>query len=153
MGGTDMTTSARFESTRFRPLRPEDEQVNPGVYGEELARWLAARLAESEGTQPRVDYEDWAWLVEVAVGKGHAWICCANEYGSDDVWMIDVRQRPRLLGWLRRAGVAPDEMFGLCRRLHVILSSDATITKLEWFRMSRRGEETEPSPRPARGYG
>jgi hypothetical protein len=146
-----MTTSARFGSTRFRPRRHESEQVNPGVYGEELARWLAARLGESAGTQPRVDYEDWAWLVELRVGGGHAWIFCANEHGSDDVWIIDVRPRARFLGWFRRPGVTPDELFGLCKRLHVILSSEATITELEWLRSGKRGAQTEPSPRPVRG--
>lgn len=150
---TGMTTSARFKSTRFRPFRPEDQQVNPGVYGEELARWLAVRLTETEGTRPRVDYEDWAWLVELSVANGHAWIFCANEYGSDDVWMIDVRQRPRLLGWFRRPGLTPDELFGLCKKLHVILSSEATITELEWFRTGKRGAEIEPSPRPVRRGG
>lgn len=145
-----MTTLARFESTRFRPLRSESEQVNPGVYGEELARWLAARLADSEGAEPRVDYEDWAWLVELPLGRGHAWIFCANEYGSDDVWMIDVRPRSRLLGWFRRPAVTPDELFGLCKKLHVIFTSEATITELEWFRQGKRGQEIEPSPRPVR---
>jgi hypothetical protein len=145
-----MTTTARFESTRFGPLRPESEQVNPGVYGEELARWLAARLTETEGSEPRVDYEDWAWLVELPLGKGHAWIFCANEYGSDDVWMIDVRPRPRFLGWLRRPAVTADDLFGLCRRLHVIFQSEATITNLEWVWMGKRGEESEPLPRPRR---
>jgi hypothetical protein len=146
-----VTTTARFKSTRFRPRRPESEQVNPGVYGEELARWLAARLARSEGAEPRVDYEDWAWLVELSLGNGHAWIFCANEYGSDDVWMIDVRPRPRFLGWFRRSSVTPDDIFGLCKKLHVILSSEATIRDLEWVRMGVRGEESEPSPRPHRG--
>ena len=146
-----MTTSARFKSTRFRPLRPEDEQVNPGVYGEELARWLAARLADTHGVEPRVDYEDWAWLVELGVGQGHAWIFCGNEYGSDDVWMIDVRLRARFLGWFRRPGVTPDELFGLCKRVHVVLSSEATITELEWFQMGKRGVETGTSARPVRG--
>lgn len=146
-----MTTNARFRSTRFRPLRPENEQVNPGVYGEELARWVAARLTETEGAEPRVDYEDWAWLVELRLGKGHAWIFCANEYGSDDVWMIDVRPRSRLLGWFRPAAVTPDDLFGLCKRLHVIFSSEATIMDLEWFEGRRRGEESDPSPRPFRG--
>ena len=150
MPGPDMTTTARFKSTRFRPLRPEREQVNPGVYGEELARWVAARLRASGGAEPRVDYEDYAWLVELALGAGDAWILCANEFGSDDVWMVEVRPRPRFLGWFRPAAVTPDDLFGLCRRLHVILSSEATITELEWLRIGRRGEESDPSPRPLR---
>ena len=151
MGRPDITTTARFKSTRFRPLRPESEQVNPGVYGEELARWLAARLRERGDAEPRVDYEDFAWLVELGLGAGDAWIFCANEYGSSDVWMIDVRPRPRFLGWFRSPAVTPDDLFGLCRRLHVILSSEATVTDLEWVRVGKRGQESDPSARPLRG--
>ena len=55
----------------IQPLRPEDEKVNPGVYGEELALWIAARLAETEGAETRVDYEDWAWPGLAGSGPPH----------------------------------------------------------------------------------
>jgi hypothetical protein len=40
-----MDTSVEFRSPLFTPFLSEDAQVNPGVYGAELAFWLAQRLA------------------------------------------------------------------------------------------------------------
>lgn len=136
-----VTTTVRFRSDKFRPLRPEEDQVNPGVYGEELARWLSDRLSAAAGVEPRVDYEDFAWLVELPVGDGTAWLLCANEYGSDRVWMIDIRKAPRLLGWLRRAKPSPDDLFALYTQVHDILLSEPAISEIEWFEVGRSGEE------------
>jgi len=35
---------AEFSSELFRPFLPEESQVNPEVYGAELAYWLARKL-------------------------------------------------------------------------------------------------------------
>ena len=40
-----MREVARFRSRRFLPVLPEASQVEPGVYGAELAFWLAEKLA------------------------------------------------------------------------------------------------------------
>lgn len=39
-----MRTHVRFRSELFPPRRPEAEQVNPGVYGEELAAWIRENI-------------------------------------------------------------------------------------------------------------
>ena len=36
-----------FSSTKFLPYLPESCQVNPGVYGFELASWLSLALAKA----------------------------------------------------------------------------------------------------------
>ena len=145
-----LTTTVRFRSRLFRPRRPEEEQVNPGVYGEELARWLADRLRETGGLEPRVDFEDFAWLVELPVGEATAWLFCANEFGSDDVWMIDVREASRLFGWFRRSKLRADARFVLCMELHAILTSEPEISELEWFATGKGGQEAEHAAEPHR---
>jgi hypothetical protein len=35
-----MKTEVSFDSERFRPVLPDESQVNPGRYGAELAYWL-----------------------------------------------------------------------------------------------------------------
>ena len=53
-----------FSSSKFLPLLPEDCQGNPGVYGFELAWWLAQALA-ARGTVTSYPLgEDWGWLIE-----------------------------------------------------------------------------------------
>ncbi len=53
-----------FSSSKFLPLLPEDCQGNPGVYGFELAWWLAQELAARGVVTSYPLGEDWGWLIE-----------------------------------------------------------------------------------------
>jgi hypothetical protein len=53
-----------FSSSKFLPLLPEDCQGNPGVYGFELAWWLAQALAARGVVTSYPLGEDWGWLIE-----------------------------------------------------------------------------------------
>ena len=51
-----------FKSSRFVPVLPEDCQVNPGVYGAELAFWLSQALAKAGVATSYPNNEDWGWF-------------------------------------------------------------------------------------------
>jgi hypothetical protein len=53
-----------FTSVKFLPALPEDCQGNPGVYGFELAWWLAQALAKRGVVTSYPLGEDWGWLIE-----------------------------------------------------------------------------------------
>jgi hypothetical protein len=53
-----------FSSSKFLPLLPEDCQGNPGVYGFELAWWLAQALSSKGIVTSYPLGEDWGWLFE-----------------------------------------------------------------------------------------
>ena len=53
-----------FSSTKFHPLLPEECQGNPGVYGFELAWWLAQALSSKGIVTSYPLGEDWGWLIE-----------------------------------------------------------------------------------------
>lgn len=53
-----------FESAAFLPTLPEECQGNPGVYGFELALWLAQTLAKQGVVTGYPLGEDWGWLIE-----------------------------------------------------------------------------------------
>jgi hypothetical protein len=53
-----------FTSTDFAPALPEQCQGNPGVYGFELAWWLAQSLAKRGLVTSYPLGEDWGWLIE-----------------------------------------------------------------------------------------
>lgn len=53
-----------FTSAEFLPILPEECQGNPGVYGFELAFWLARALAEQGIVTSYPLGEDWGWLIE-----------------------------------------------------------------------------------------
>lgn len=53
-----------FTSAEFLPILPEECQGNPGVYGFELAYWLAQALARQGIVTSYPLGEDWGWLIE-----------------------------------------------------------------------------------------
>jgi hypothetical protein len=59
-----------FSSPKFLPLLPEDCQGNPGVYGFELAWWLAQALAKNGVVTSYPLGEDWGWLIEHITPEG-----------------------------------------------------------------------------------
>jgi hypothetical protein len=53
-----------FSSAEFLPVLPEECQGNPGVYGFELACWLARMLARQGIITSYPLGEDWGWMIE-----------------------------------------------------------------------------------------
>jgi hypothetical protein len=53
-----------FTSAEFLPVLPEVCQGNPGVYGFELAWWLAQSLAARGVVTSYPQGEDWGWFIE-----------------------------------------------------------------------------------------
>ena len=53
-----------FSTSEFLPQLPEEAQGNPGVYGFELAWWLAQALAARGVVTSYPLGEDWGWLIE-----------------------------------------------------------------------------------------
>jgi hypothetical protein len=53
-----------FSTDKFLPILPEQCQTNPGVYGFELALWLAHRLFAEGIVTSYPQPEDWGWFIE-----------------------------------------------------------------------------------------
>lgn len=92
-----------FSSDKFRPYLPEDSQVNPGVYGFELAAWLSKTLAQKGVVTSYPISEDWGWLIEyVSDAEEELMIACASqseagegEGGRPLDWHIFIRQKKK----------------------------------------------------------
>ena len=56
-----------FHSDAFAPVLPEDSQVNPEVYGAELAFWLCTELAKRGVVTSYPEYEDWGWYIDTSL--------------------------------------------------------------------------------------
>lgn len=83
----------RFKSEHFAPVLPEDCQVNPGVYGAELAFWLSAELARSGVATSYPNPEDWGWFIEFLPDSGSEFaVHCGNEEGVRDRWLLSLRR-------------------------------------------------------------
>ena len=94
----DLRDLVEFRTDRFTPFLPEDSQVNPGVYGAELAYWLAQRLASRGVVTSYPEYEDWGWYLNYATTEGAEFaIHCANVEGTRNQWLLTLRRHSRKL--------------------------------------------------------
>ncbi len=67
-----------FRSARFEIERGEDEEINPGIYGKQLAEWLKARLEERGYTVEPIINEDWGRCLMCSRDPFRLWVGCAN---------------------------------------------------------------------------
>ena len=85
-----------FQSEQFAPILPEDSQVNPEVYGAELAFWLCAELACCGVVTSYPQSEDWGWFIEYITDTGSEFaVHCGNVGGAKDHWLLSLRRHSR----------------------------------------------------------
>ena len=119
-----------FNSDRFRPILPEESQVNPGRYGAELAYWLCAELANANVITSYPNYEDWGWFLEYQGERGEEFrLCCGNVDGSDNEWQCFVEPLSRGL-FKGKANLASASQ--LTAVLKDILEKTTEISDIEW---------------------
>ena len=74
-----------FSSAKFLPTLPAACQSNPGVYGFELALWLAQELGRRGIATSYPAPEDWGWLIEYKLPEESSFmIGCASMCGPHD---------------------------------------------------------------------
>ncbi|MCS0632815.1 hypothetical protein NX786_26125 [Telluria mixta] len=104
-----MTWGIEFSSDRFLPTLPEGCQANPGVYGFELALWLAQALNRQGIVTGYPSAEDWGWCFDYAPADDlRLTIACAS------LCKADAGYDGRPIGW----AVSIHEQRSLEQRLH-----------------------------------
>jgi len=126
-----MKIEVTFKSTRFRPVLPDECQVNPGVYGAELAFWLCVELAKVGAVTSYPQYEDWGWFIEYLTEAGDEyWLCCGNKDGKDEEWTCFLR--PRSQGWFGRRKAPVENAMPLMSALSKVLEGEPSVTGIRW---------------------
>ena len=126
----ELFDTVTFTSGHFKPVLPDDCQVNPGRYGAELAYWLCVELAKASVVTSYPNYEDWGWYLEYRSDNGEEFrICCGNVDGRDDNWMCFVE--PLSKGILR-GKANPASASRLLEGMDAILRKTPEITNIEW---------------------
>lgn len=77
-----------FTSSKFEVEPGEDEEVNPGLYGRQLARWLKERLEERGYRVEDIINEDWGRCLVCGRDPFMLWVgcgSCGDPSGPDDV--------------------------------------------------------------------
>jgi hypothetical protein len=67
-----------FRSTRFELEPGEDKEINPGVYGKQLAEWLKARLEDRGYKVEPIINEDWGRCLMCSRKPFLLWVGCTN---------------------------------------------------------------------------
>ena len=89
---SDLVDIAEFSSADFAPALPEECQVNPEVYGAELAFWLCQALARSGVATSYPESDDWCWSIGYQTESGSEFeVHCCNVEGSDSRWLLTLR--------------------------------------------------------------
>ena len=127
-----LTNVARFRSERFAPALPEDCQVNPEVYGAELAFWLGAALARRGVVTSYPQSEDWGWFIEYADASGAEFaIHCYNVDGSKDRWLLSLRRFGRKLFGRDKPPLALATP--LITGIREVLQEESSVSELTWL--------------------
>jgi hypothetical protein len=122
---------AEFRSGRFAPVLPEDSQVNPGVYGAELAFWLCLELAKRGVMTSYPNAEDWGWFIEYLPDSGAEFaVHCGNISGETDRWLLSLRRHGRKL--FGRDKPSYEEAAPLIEAIRALLLGEG-ISDLEWL--------------------
>lgn len=126
-----METSVDFESKLFSPFLPDDAQVNPGVYGAELAYWLSRQLAQRGMLTSYPRYEDWGWFIEYSTDDDHQyWLCCANRDGAQNKWRCYLEPKAKSLFGRHKAPV--EGARHLMHTLRNVLAVEPGISNVNW---------------------
>lgn len=113
-------------------MLPEECQVNPGVYGAELAFWLSAELARSGVATSYPTAEDWGWFIEFLPESGSEFaVHCGNDEGARDRWLLSLRRHARKM--FGRDRPPYEEALKLVAAIRELLTSSPHVQEMEWL--------------------
>jgi hypothetical protein len=127
---TVMETGVDFTSEKFKPFLPEDSQVNPHVYGAELAYWLSEKLAEKKVITTYPNNEDWGWFIEFFVDDNEYWLCCSNSDEQGKEWRCFLRPHAKSMFGRNKAHISHAEPLLLA--LRELLEETPEISNIKW---------------------
>jgi hypothetical protein len=126
-----VTDIARFRSERFAPALPEACQVNPHVYGAELAFWLGPALARKGVVTSYPMSEDWGWFIEWSDSSGAEFaLHCLNVDDARDRWQLSLRRFGRKMFGRDKPPLSLAEP--LVAAIREVLNEDGSIADVEW---------------------
>jgi hypothetical protein len=117
-----------FQSSHFAAIPGEDELTNPGIFGRQLAEWVAAELPALgfELTGPAIP-EDFGWCVPVAAEECDLYVACAN---AEEGWQAFVFAESGLMARLLDHDPRPPAVSALYAALFDLLQRAPHIDDL-----------------------
>src|SRR6187399_2844310 len=109
-----MKTEFRFFSTAFNITDPQDYFINECCFGDDVARWLAARLQEQGLQTTEPGQEDFGWYFTFSIGEAEHCVVIGfqpNDLTVGDQWLGSVERQKGLFGSLfggRQRDILPE---------------------------------------------
>ncbi|MBA6399921.1 hypothetical protein [Colwellia sp. BRX10-4] len=125
-----MDISVNFNSDLFHPHLADEAQVNPGVYGAELAWWLGKELAKKGVPTTYPESEDWGWFIEYIVDDNEYSLCCANVENRINEWHIYLNPHAKSLFGRNKAKIEDAHL--LISALKELLEKNKEIINVVW---------------------
>ena len=114
-----------FKSSKFEIEPGEDDEINPGIYGRQLAAWLKSRLEDLGYEVEGVINEDWGRCLMCSRDPFMLWVGCANMTDLS----IPVDAPPPAKESITWHCFATAELF-FWRKLFRRIDSDSAVAKL-----------------------
>jgi len=143
-----MRAVATFKSDLFKLTEPKDYFINPGCFGDDVARWLMERFkASAIDVEDEPGQEDFGWYVRYVVDGRPYGVVIGHE--AEAGWCLVVERPCGLLGSIlgqRHRTISP-------RAVEVVRSAlvnEPGIRHIQWFywQQCRRGRLTDGAGAP-----
>ena len=129
---SELRDIVEFTSELFSPVLPEDSQVNPEVYGAELAYWLCVELAKRGIVTSYPSNEDWGWYIEYLPPSGSEFaVHCGNVGGARNQWLLSLRRHGKKLFGRDKPPYA--EAQPLIASIKDLIESENRISGVQWI--------------------
>lgn len=130
--GDGIKTTVTFRSDKFPAYDGEEEQINPGLWGQRLAEYLVEKLVGTDVETEEPIAEDWGWYVPIKNERFRLAICCGHQNGDDDEFLCFTDPATPVVRKLSKKIDATEELRRVISELERILSSDPDIRDVEW---------------------
>jgi hypothetical protein len=144
-----MKTVVTFRSDAFNTTEPQEYFINPGCFGDDVAKWLMGQLdAQGVKITGEPSQEDFGWYFTFRVENvKHAFVLGLRH--DDATWIGWVERHRGLMGSMilgRKRGIRPAAL----RAVHVVLSGSPQIHDVRWHDQVDfdAGREDMASPEP-----
>jgi hypothetical protein len=125
-----MKTQFEFRSSKFPPYEGEEEQINPGLWGQRLAEYLVQQLAMKGIATEAIIAEDWGWYIPVPNEGFRLALCCGHQDGDDDEFLVFTEPATPIIKKFFKKIDATPQLTRLTEALEQILASDPDIRDL-----------------------
>jgi hypothetical protein len=131
-GMSSLREIAQFRSASLAPVLPDECQVNPGVYGFELAHWLCLEIAKQGIATSYPNQEDWGWYIEYLPSSGSEFaIHCGNFDATRGQSLLSLRRHARKM--FGRDKPPYEAALPVIQAIRTVLETASHVHNLEWL--------------------